>query len=80
VPRYFFDLRDGEFIPDHEGMELPDMQAALVEAKRTLAEILEENPDKQVQHLMIDVREGESQDVYTVVATTVVEHTKKVPR
>jgi uncharacterized protein DUF6894 len=40
MPRYFFDIRDGEeLIPDEEGMELPDLDAAFREAARSLAEI-----------------------------------------
>jgi hypothetical protein len=32
MPRYFFHVDDGEFIPDHEGVELPDLAAAQSEA------------------------------------------------
>jgi hypothetical protein len=40
MPRYFFDIRDGEeLIADEEGMDLPDLEAAFREAARSLAEI-----------------------------------------
>jgi hypothetical protein len=40
MSRYYFDIRDGEeLIPDEEGMELPDLDAAFREAARSLAEI-----------------------------------------
>jgi hypothetical protein len=40
VPRYFFDIRDGdELIADEEGLELPDLDAAFREAAYSLAEI-----------------------------------------
>jgi hypothetical protein len=40
MPRYYFDIRDGEeLIPDEEGMELPDLDAAFREAAYSLAEM-----------------------------------------
>jgi hypothetical protein len=40
MPRYFFDLDDGERVtPDAEGTELPDLQAARAEALHMLGEI-----------------------------------------
>jgi len=36
MKRYFFDIRDGnELAADEEGLELPDVEAALEEAGRT---------------------------------------------
>ena len=32
MPRYFFDVRDGEFFPDDTGTELADLNAARAEA------------------------------------------------
>jgi hypothetical protein len=40
MPRYFFDIREGdEVIPDEEGMDLPDLEAAFREAAYSLAEM-----------------------------------------
>ena len=37
MARYFFDWRDGDnFDEDVEGMELPDLEAAKIEASRSL--------------------------------------------
>lgn len=39
MPRYYFNLRDGdELIPDHEGIELPTIENARNEAIRGLAD------------------------------------------
>jgi hypothetical protein len=41
MPRFFFDLRDEqEWLPDDEGIELPDAAAARENAMVSLAEIL----------------------------------------
>jgi hypothetical protein len=35
VPRFFFDIHDGEdFTPDHQGVELDGFEAAKEEAKK----------------------------------------------
>lgn len=46
MPRYFFDIVDGEDLPDLVGSEWPDIQAARVEAVRYSAEVLKEMPDR----------------------------------
>ena len=38
--RYFFHLRDGKDLPDHEGTELPDAAHARVEAIKLSGEML----------------------------------------
>ena len=47
MPRFFFDIHDGEaFTPNREGLELEDLEAAKAEAKKTLPEIVkDEMPD-----------------------------------
>jgi hypothetical protein len=38
MPRYYFDIRDGEDLyPDEEGLDLPDLRSAEVEAATSLA-------------------------------------------
>jgi hypothetical protein len=40
VPRYYFDIREGDdFAPDDEGMELSPIQAVQEEAARSLADL-----------------------------------------
>ena len=43
MPRYFFDLTDGDFIPDFIGKELADIDAARTEAIRLSAALLDKN-------------------------------------
>ena len=40
MPRYYFDLLDGDILAvDEEGLELPDSQAARAEADKSLADM-----------------------------------------
>jgi hypothetical protein len=40
MPRYFFNVHDGQDLPDSEGFELPDRDAAHREAFHTAGEML----------------------------------------
>lgn len=44
MPRYHFDVRDGQdvFI-DEDGMDLPDLDTAIGEARRTLADMMRDS-------------------------------------
>lgn len=59
MTRYFF--RDGdEFVPDEEGVELPHLEAAQVEAARSLADIVRHKSNSQPFALMsIQVRDND---------------------
>lgn len=46
MPRYYFDIADGEAFPDRQGVDLPDLAAARVEAVRFAAEVLKEMPER----------------------------------
>ena len=46
MPRYFFDIIDGEDFPDHQGSEYADLAAARIEAVRYSAEVLKEMPER----------------------------------
>lgn len=46
MARYFFDLRDGEFIPDPVGTELTTVDDARNEAARRMAGLLQADPGK----------------------------------
>ena len=43
MPRFFFHLRDGESIDDPDGMYLPDMHTARLEAVRSARDIMAED-------------------------------------
>ena len=46
MPRYFFDIVDGQDLPDLVGSDWPDLRAARVEAVRYSAEVLKEMPER----------------------------------
>ena len=46
MPRYFFDIADGERFPDLQGSEWADIAAARLEAVRFAAEVLKEMPER----------------------------------
>jgi hypothetical protein len=60
VPRYYFDIKDGEDLPDDEGAELADLGAARLEAVRYSAEVLREMPERfwNCEEWTMTVREG----------------------
>ena len=59
MPRFYFDVRDGEsFIGDGEGLLFPDIESARDEATRALAEIaLDVLPGAIVREIAIEVRD-----------------------
>jgi hypothetical protein len=46
MPRYFFDIEDGQDFPDRQGSIFADLAAARMEAVRYSAEILKEMPER----------------------------------
>lgn len=46
MPRYFFDIKDGQDFPDLQGSEFADLRAARLEAVRYSGEILREMPER----------------------------------
>ena len=43
--RYFFDLTNGtDTIPDPDGLDLPDLKAAIMQAHLAIAELQQEDP------------------------------------
>ena len=58
MPRYYFDIRDGdELIPDEEGMDLPDLKAAEIEAAHSLLGMAKDAAHRHDRHQMaIEVR------------------------
>ena len=56
MTRYYFDIRDGKaFVKNDEGMELPDIADAQIEAAEFLADVANElsmRPDNPAGHPM----------------------------
>ena len=46
MPRYFFNVHDGETFPDLQGTELHDLNAARDEAIRFSGALMKDSPDK----------------------------------
>ncbi|RYG89568.1 MAG: hypothetical protein EON59_01465 [Alphaproteobacteria bacterium] len=46
MPKYYFDIKDGQDFPDDNGSEWADLAAARMEAVRYSAEVLKEMPDR----------------------------------
>jgi hypothetical protein len=62
MARYYFDIRDGEGLArDEEGLELPALEAAEIEAARSLADLAADIADQQAEHrrLTIEVRSSD---------------------
>jgi hypothetical protein len=59
MPRFYFDLRDGEeFTLDEEGVELNSIEAAKVEASYSLFELAKDNlPGEVRSKIAIEVRD-----------------------
>jgi hypothetical protein len=75
MPRFFFDIHDGEkFTPDREGLDLDDLEAAKEEAKKTLPEIVkDEMPNGDRRDFTVDVKDVAGQIVWRVTLSLVVE-------
>jgi hypothetical protein len=61
MPRYYFDIRNGQDLyPDEEGLELADQRAAEIEAAMSLAGLAKDLPPlDERQHMAIEVRTKE---------------------
>ncbi len=70
MPLFHFDTIDtGTVMEDHEGVELPDVEAARKEALATLGAIAkDELPDGDYREFVINVRDGEPTPILTAFA------------
>jgi hypothetical protein len=64
MPRYYFDIREGEDIaPDDEGLELPSIEQVQEEAARSLADLardaVRKNHDSAGHQMAIEVRDDD---------------------
>jgi hypothetical protein len=78
MARFYFDLRDGEFYPDHEGVELEDVDTAVAQAELALTDMMRErvDPRRDSSFAMIEIRSDESAETIRVVSTTVIDRAK----
>ena len=72
MPRYYFDVHDAQGVhPDEVGLEFPDMDAAIVEARRALADMTRESiMAESATDLSIVIRDGKEGPVNLVVTMT----------
>jgi hypothetical protein len=68
MPRFFFDIHDGEvFTPDREGLELEGLEAAKDEVKNALPDIVkDEMPDGDRRDFTVDVKDVAGQIVWRI--------------
>ena len=75
MPRYFFDVHDGKWLPDTEGIELEGPDAARRQVWNTLPEMAAQrhaNGEMACQ-LRMDVRDEAGNHVFHAVLTLVIE-------
>jgi hypothetical protein len=82
MPRYYFDIHDGEtFTQDLGGLELEDVAAAQAEAQRALAEVAKDKlPDKNRRDFTATVRDEAGQTVLRITLLLRVESAPVAPR
>ena len=75
MPRYFFDVHDGGFLPDKEGVELDDLNAVRRQVWNTLPEMaVHRAADGNLAcQLRMDVRDEDGNHVFHAALTLVIE-------
>lgn len=75
MPRYFFDLIDGEVYRDEHGMDLQDLGKVREEAARALADTAREDLpyDGNRRHIRLEVRDEAGEVVMQVSLTFLVD-------
>ena len=65
MPMFYFDIVqiDGTFVIDSVGIDLASPEAARIEAKRCLAEMLEQAVNDDLSELRIEVRDAAGETV-----------------
>ena len=70
MPRYFFDIADGDLIEDDEGTEFPDAHAARDAAIRTLPDLArDEIGAGQSREVVVLMRDGAGRAIFTAALT-----------
>ncbi|MGF9764444.1 hypothetical protein AAII07_56045 [Microvirga sp. 0TCS3.31] len=82
MPRFYFDVRDGEsFAHDEEGMEFDNLDAAEREAATSAAEIGRDRlPKGDAREITIEVRNEYRQPVLTVTVSMKVHRVEPSPQ
>ena len=72
MPRYYFDVHDKQGVHrDEVGLEFPDMDAAILEARRALADMTRESlVNDGATDLSIVIRDGDEGPVKLAVTMT----------
>ena len=68
MPLYFFDIIDGEDLPDLKGSEHADLAAARIESIRYSGEVLREMPERfwNVEEWMMTVSDAKKVPLFTL--------------
>jgi hypothetical protein len=71
VPRFYFDVRDGDrFTPDKEGLDLSSVVEARTDASRALAQMVKDvMPDGDCREMAIEVRGEDKSFLFKVQMT-----------
>jgi hypothetical protein len=81
MPLFYFDVREGvRFIPDEDGLELPNLDAAEREAAEAAASIGRELlPEGTARSVTVEVRNQHGQRVITTTVTLAVDRVTPQP-
>jgi hypothetical protein len=82
MPKYYFDIREkGRFVPDEEGTDLPDFEAAEREAAELAASIGRDRlPSSENRAIIVEVKNQHRQRVMTVTVSLDIVRVKPRPR
>ncbi|ANY84986.1 hypothetical protein BB934_42975 (plasmid) [Microvirga ossetica] len=75
MPRFFFDIHDGEdFAPDRQGVDLDDLDAAKDEARKALRDVIwDKLPVGDRRDFTVDVKNTAGEIVWRATLSLVVE-------
>ncbi|WP_336490905.1 DUF6894 family protein [Methylobacterium nigriterrae] len=74
MPRFFFDIHDGDFIHDDVGHDLPNLKTVRAEAQRALAGMAATKPpDANAIQIRVDVRDDSGKRVVMASLLSVIE-------
>ena len=73
MPQYFFDTNDGDrHVPDADGLDLPDRDAARAEALTALRDMARDHlPDGDRRDFTVKVRDGADKAIYAAALSLV---------
>ena len=82
VARYYFDLMNGkQFVRDNEGVEFESLDAAVLGAARSAAEIgTDRLAMSDTSHVVIEVRGEHDERVFTVTASIKIDRHDQLPQ